>query len=330
MHVHHQNSLDELPEQFMSRLQRILPEAVLPSVLQSFTRPSAVGFRVNTRKAEVDAVRDALEEEGLEPRPVAWWDHAFWLSPEERDRLLATDLYRREMIYVQNLSSMLPPLVLAPQPGERVLDLTAAPGSKTLQMACLMGGEGELAAVEVVRTRFFKLKDNLKRQGASEVRTYLQNGERVWRYRPEYFDRVLLDAPCSSEGRFHASRPESYQYWSTRKIREMSRKQRRLLYSGIQSLRPDGHLVYSTCAFAPEENEAAIANALQQFDGAIEVEPINLNVENRIAPLPSWEGASFPEAVRHSMRIVPNETMEGFFVCRLRKVRSTLDKRGYG
>lgn len=315
-----------LPAAFLDRLRKIVPDTQYDGVLRSFTRPPAVGFRVNTLRSTNPEVLASLREAGLEPRAVAWWEDAYWLPHEFRERLLASDAYRNERIYVQNLSSMIPPLVLAPGPGERVLDLAAAPGSKTLQMACMMNDEGEIAAVELVRSRFFKLQHNLRRQGATHVRTYLQNGERVWRYRREYFDRVLLDAPCSSEGRFQAADPHSYRFWSPRKIREMVRKQRRLLFSAVHALAPGGRLVYSTCAFAPEENEGAIAHALSTFGDTLSVEPIALSLENRAEPVLSWDGTKYPDAVRHALRILPNEAMEGFFVCSLRKRRSTAEE----
>ena len=316
-----------LPEGFIGRLAAIVPAERFEQVMQSFTRRRAVGFRVNTLLATPEDALKSLRHQGLHPAAVAWKRDAFWLPAESREALLRSEAYERQQLYVQNLSSMVPPVVLSAQPGERVLDLTAAPGSKTLQIAGDMKREGELAAVEAVKARFFKMKDNLRRQGADTVRTYLQNGERVWRYRPEYFDRVLLDAPCSTEGRFSLSEPKTIVYWSPGKIREMARKQRRLIFSAVHTLRPGGRLVYSTCAFAPEENEAVIEHALEVFGDAIELEPIHLPIESVQPPLAAWNGHSFPGAVRHALRILPDDKMEGFFVCALKKTRSTCSIR---
>jgi 16S rRNA C967 or C1407 C5-methylase (RsmB/RsmF family) len=177
--------------------------------------------------------------------------------------------------------------------------------------------------VELVRSRFFKLRNNLQAQGATAVRTFLQNGERVWRYRPEHFDRVLLDAPCSSEGRFTTEDPQTYAYWSHRKIAEMARKQRRLLFSGIQALRPGGILVYSTCTFAPEENEAVLDWMLARFGEALAVEPTVLELDNMVSPLPEWNGRVFLPGVAHGRRILPTTSMQSFFIARIRKDRST-------
>ncbi|MGI9173850.1 MAG: RsmB/NOP family class I SAM-dependent RNA methyltransferase [Rhodothermales bacterium] len=312
-----------LPEAFVERLEAIVPAERFEGVVAAFRRPAATGFRVNTLKATRSDVRASLEREGVGFHDVSWKPDAFWVEAEERAALLASAAYQAQAIYVQNLASMVPPLALAPKPGERVLDLAAAPGSKTLQMACMMEDEGEIAAVEVVKGRFFKLRANLEAQGATAVRTFLQDGTKVWRYRPEHFDRVLLDAPCSSEGRFHLSDPQTYAYWSPRKIKEMARKQRRLLYSAVQCLKPGGTLVYSTCSFAPEENEAILDKTLRRFDGALHLEPLSLELENMQPPLESWQGRPFKSALRHARRLLPTETMEGFFVAKLRKTAST-------
>ena len=187
-----------------------------------------------------------------------------------------------------------------------------------------MGNQGSIWAVESVRGRFFRLRDNLARHGAANVQTHLADGTRFWRRHPERFDRVLLDAPCSSEGRFRADEPKTYAYWSEKKIAESSRKQRRLCYAAVQCLKPGGVLVYSTCTFAPEENEAVINRVLRQFAGALTVEDIALPFDNVAAGLSQWRGKkAFDDQVQRAKRILPLRGMEGFFVCRLRKTGST-------
>jgi 16S rRNA (cytosine1407-C5)-methyltransferase len=215
---------------------------------------------------------------------------------------------------------MVPPLVLDPAPGELVLDLTAAPGSKTTQMACLMGGTGRIVANDNNRVRYFKLKANVERQGAANVEVLCRYGESLGRLYPERFDRVLVDAPCSAEGRFCLDKPASYRYWRPGKIREMMRKQRRLLASGLEALRSGGVLVYATCTFAPEENEGIVHWALQEFSGAVAVEPVSVALPNRIAGLTGWDGMTFEAALRRTVRLLPTATMEAFYIARLRKL----------
>lgn len=308
-----------LPHDFVARLRQLVPPHWLSTVEAAFKEPRVTAFRVNTLKADREAVQAALAAEGLHPQPVAWYADAYWVPPDMRAALLASTPYRMQWIYVQDLASMLPPLVLAPKPGARVLDLCAAPGSKTLQLACLMQGQGEIVATEIVRARFYQLRANVQAQGAPNVRLFRQDGTRVGRYRPEHFDYVLVDAPCSSEGRFHLSHPKTFAYWSPRKIQEMARKQYRLLVSAVQSLRPGGVLVYATCTMAPEENEAVLDRLLHTFKEALTVEPITLPLSNQLPGLESWEGRCFHAELRHARRILPTTQMEGFFLCRLRK-----------
>ena len=217
---------------------------------------------------------------------------------------------------------MLPPLVLEPQPGETILDLTAAPGSKTTQMACLMKGEGRIVANDNNRIRFFKLKANVELQGAANVELSLRPGELFGRDFPESFDRILLDAPCSAEGRFNVREPASYKYWKLAKIKEMARKQKNLIISALRSLKAGGALVYSTCTFAPEENEAVLDWVIKKFSDrgkSLGIEKIILPLTNQIAGFVKWEGESFHPAVRDALRILPAPLVEGFFLARIRK-----------
>jgi 16S rRNA (cytosine1407-C5)-methyltransferase len=148
------------------------------------------------------------------------------------------------------------------------------------------------------------------------------DGAQVWRKTGERFDRVLLDAPCSSEAQFRAAEPETFRFWGLKKIAAMQRKQLTLLYSAVRSLRPGGVLVYSTCSFAPEENEAVVSRLLAKVPGALAVEPIDLPL-TRVQPgLREWRGARFHADLGQALRILPDDLMEGFFVCKLRKLGS--------
>ena len=314
-----------LPEAFLERLKTLIPSHRWDAVVNTFTTPAPTTFRVNTLKAAPEAVRAELAEAGFLLGGVSWWSAAFLLQRGTLRELQETRVYREGAIYVQGLSSMLPPLVLAPEPEETVLDLTAAPGSKTTQMACLMQGRGRLLANDSDRVRFYKLRANVQHQGAVNVEPHLGYGETLGRRQPEAFDRVLVDAPCSVEGRFQAREPKSYRFWSLRKVHEMAHKQRRLLVAGLAALRPGGTLVYSTCTFAPEENEAVVDWAMGQAPGAA-VEPFTLALPNQMAGLTAWAGRPFHASLQHARRILPTDQMEGFFIAKLRKTA----RRGAG
>ena len=314
--------VQRLPQLFLERLRRIIPPQKWDGIANTFVEPKPTTFRVNALKASRERVREKLEHQGFRLEKVSWYPEAFILREGRLRELQETEAYRRGEIYVQSLSSMVPPIVLDPQPGETLLDLTAAPGSKTTQIACLMKGEGKIVANDNNRIRFFKLKANVELQGVRNVELVMRHGESFGREFPETFDRVLLDAPCSAEGRFLVHDPASYKYWKLAKVKEMARKQKGLILSACRALRPGGILVYSTCTFAPEENEGSLDWVLQKSDGQLTLDKINLPFPNTASGLSGWGGHSFHPSVRQSVRILPTDVMEGFFIARLRKKNS--------
>lgn len=219
-------------------------------------------------------------------------------------------------IYIQNPSSYFAVKTLAPRQGEEVLDLAAAPGSKTVAMAALMKNTGRIAAVEPIRARFHRLRANLLRCGVTNVQLYQRDGRGVGRAVGERFDRVLLDAPCSSEARMRWSDPASYQHWTTRKVKEAARKQKALLRSAYLALKPGGVMVYSTCSFAPEENEMVVLHLLNKTNAALL--QIEDRPDNSIAGVEQWRSKGSSELAK-CLRIVPDRAWDGFFIARIQK-----------
>jgi 16S rRNA (cytosine1407-C5)-methyltransferase len=280
--------------------------------------------RVNTARTCAENIMQTLRDLSIPYQQVSWKPDALMIAPAYRDAVLASEPYQQGLLYSQNLSSQLAPLLLAPRPGEEVLDMCAAPGGKTAQLACLMQETGRIAAVEKIKARFYKLKNVLRAQQHHCVHTYLADSTALWRKTPERFDRILLDAPCSSESRFYLPDPETYRYWKPRKIKEAARKQKKLLYSAVHCLKPGGTLVYSTCSFAPEENEGVIDQILKQFPQHLEIVPIQAPVSNTQPGLTQWQNKKFNDSLMGSVRILPDETMDGFFICKLTKTATTL------
>ncbi|MEW5720950.1 MAG: RsmB/NOP family class I SAM-dependent RNA methyltransferase [Chloroflexota bacterium] len=307
-----------LPPLFLARLPRLVPAEQLAAVTRAFARRPTT-FRVNTLKTTRAAARSQLSALGFQLDDVPWYADAFVLRNKSKRELLETPLYANGEIYVQSLSSMLPPLILDPQPGDHICDLTAAPGSKTTQIAALMNNTGEIVANDRSKIRLSKLVANLKLQGVTNVRTRLSSGEDLWKRFPEYFDKVLVDAPCSLEGRFEAGNPKSFGDWSLRKVEFLSAIQCHLLRSAVTLTKPGGVIVYSTCTLSPEENERVIDWILNKEPGVVQVEPIHLAIENLQPGIPHWEREEFSPQVRATIRILPSEMLEGFFVAKLRK-----------
>ena len=266
-----------------------------------------------------------MSQNGFKVQKISWCPGAFVLLNKSKRELTDLPLYSEGKVYIQSLASMVPPLVLDSQPGEAVLDLTAAPGSKTSQIAAQMQRKGELVANDKNKVRFFKLKHNMELLGvADEVPEWqfklrMEHGAQLSREYENYFDKILLDAPCSAEARFDTTDPKSFGYWSERKIKEMAYTQRILLRAAWHMLKPGGVLVYSTCTFAPEENEVQLQKFIERSPDA-ELTSIALPELQAASIANSFKNIAISESIRkNAFRILPNSQIEGFFVAKMRK-----------
>jgi len=317
-----QESPTELPEKFLERLQEIVPPDRLEGVVESFLASKAATFRVNTLRAADEDVLAELTAINTEAQPVEGLAHVFRTEAACRRALVRCKAFSEGRLYVQNVSSLLAAPALNVEPGMAVLDLAAAPGGKTLHLACLMDNTGTLSAVESARGRFFRLRNNLRMHGVTCCRSFLKDGRKVGRVCRAQFDRVLLDAPCSGEAQLGGTGNAGSPNWSERKIRQCAGKQRALLTSAVEACRPGGLVLYCTCSMAPEENEAVIADALKRFAGELEVEPVPIppaSVGAATPALSSWRGRSWPAELAAAVRILPDNWFDAFFLCRLRK-----------
>ena len=310
-----------LPPEFLERLSAIVPPEQLPAVLASFSVAKPTLLRVNTLKTTAPALLENLLAQGIGLTPAPGLADAWQLQDEGTRRALTeTSAFHDGWFYIQSPSSQLAAPLLAPKPGETVLDLAAAPGGKTTHIAALMQNEGRLSAVEAVRDRFFRLRANLEQQGVSIAKTYLMDGREVGRKCPAMFDRILLDAPCSSEARFDANDPGSWSHWSLKKVKECARKQQGLITAALHALKPGGVLLYCTCSFSPEENEQSVQHALKRFRDEIEILPLAIPESvPHMAGLSAWQGQSFHLALSRAVRVLPDARWDGFFLCLLHK-----------
>jgi NOL1/NOP2/sun family putative RNA methylase len=297
-----------LPAEFIDGLYRQFSQSVAERILKGMGERRSTTFRANTLRAGSAEIIRFLHDRHIKYRRPPWFAEAFVLTELHEHDVEKWDLYREGRIYVQGLSSMVPALALAPRSDECVLDLAAAPGSKTTQMAAMMENRGTILANELNAIRAERLAFNVRLQGCSIVEVHRGWGEKLGAGMPEVFDRVLIDAPCSGEGRFTAGEPGTWRSWSRRAVTDCARLQRRLLASGIRALKPGGTLVYATCTLNEEENEAIIGGALASFPVSVETVPIH--VPGALAGLHGLDKA---------VRLLPDHDHEGFFVCRMRK-----------
>ncbi|MFI4861130.1 MAG: RsmB/NOP family class I SAM-dependent RNA methyltransferase [Phycisphaerales bacterium JB063] len=314
------NTASCLPEAFVDRLRATLPAARVGAALASFDAEKPTSFRVNTLKAQPSEVAALLREAGLTPSPVPGIDSAFTVPPEQRSALTQSALVSDGRVYIQGVASMLAPLALDAQPGESVLDLCAAPGGKTLMLAAMMRNAGVLNAVEPGKTRFFKLRANLERGGATMVKTYHTDGRSVGRKTPGRFDRVLVDAPCAGEAMFTTRDPASYADWSEKKVRRCARVQKALLRAALAAVRPGGVVLYCTCSMSVAENEGVVAHTLAKLGDAVAAETLPGLPAQTMPALTAWRGKSLPEAVGRGVRVLPTAEHDAFFLMLLRRV----------
>jgi NOL1/NOP2/sun family putative RNA methylase len=268
----------------------------------------------------------------LKPEPLPWFELGFSLEREgtvpdcgapsagdcPRPALGKRIEHFIGLIYVQEAASMAPPLVLKPEPGERVLDMAAAPGSKTTQMAAMMGNTGIIIANDPSPTRVRGLIGNVDRAGCLNVAVCRMDGLGLGRSLAGACDKVLVDAPCSSEGTIRKS-AQALDRWSVAAVRRFPSIQKRLIAAGYHALRPGGFMVYSTCTVAPEENEAVVAHLLSRHPEA-EVCDADLPGMKMRPALVEWEREQFPKVVSRCRRILPQDNdTEPFFVARIRR-----------
>lgn len=305
--------------EYGSRLREIVGDDQFDGVLASFSATKLTAFRVNTIKSSSAEIVEAVEALGVTVSQVPWCEEAFTVSAADRSTLTHSELAESGQIYVQGLSSIFATTVLSPEPDQWNIDLASAPGGKASHMAAMMNNRGKLSVVEPIKPRMYRLADNLKRLGVTNARTYLMDGRKVGRKVPDRFDCVMLDAPCSSDSRIRADKPDSWKFWSERKVREQARKQKGLIVSAFQSLKPGGTMLYCTCSFSPEENEAVVSNLMKKTDGEAKPLPIEMPFENWQAGMGAFRGTEFHEAAALSRRILPNDEFDAFFLAKFQK-----------
>ena len=300
------------------RLLRELPDMDEELYIESMTRPLPETFRVNTLKLPEETIIGFLAERGWEVERLPWARHGYRVVRCEREDPGATLPHLLGLIYIQGPMSMVPVEALDPRPGEKVLDLCAAPGSKSTQIAQLMENKGVLVANDASSERIKPLISNLQRWGAMNCVVTLKDGRYFGKRMRETFDRVLCDVPCSSLGIVMKDWAAARDYSSgmTERVRAL---QLSLLLSAYDASVPGGRIVYSTCTIHPLENEWVVTELLRRRDDArvLRFEPEGVRTRR---PLEEWRGIRFDPEVTKCFKCYPyDNAAEGFFVALIRK-----------
>ena len=296
----------KLPKEFVESLYENYTPLSVDKILSGMSGNRSTTLRVNTLKYSIQDLMKELKSSNIKFERVPWFRDALIIKNKKEKDIQNLEIYNKGYIYLQSLPSMIPPLVLEPKEGEKVLDMTAAPGSKTTEMAMLMNNKGKILANELDKLRCERLKYNVDMQGT-------ERGEKLGNLYPNNFDKVLLDAPCSGEGRFLANDVKTYRNWSKKSVIQLAKLQKKLFKSAYDALKPGGVMVYSTCTLNKEENEDVLEWAIDNLN--LKIIDIKIEIKEGISAFTEGRDISIGKAIR----ILPSKDMEGFFVAKLKK-----------
>lgn len=312
----------ELKSLFKERMELLLGNE-FEKYLDSLKIPSQNSIRVNTLKISVKDLKKRLEKKGWKiKQPFQSNPEIFIiesdLAPGELGRSLEHLL---GYYYVQEISSMLPVIALNPHSNERILDLCASPGSKTTQLAAYMNNKGLIVANEINLGRLRILSSNLGRCGVTNTLVTMKNGvylcENFYKNKI-FFDKILVDAPCSGEGTLRNT-PKTSLMWNINTVKKLSKIQKHLVESALKILKPTGILIYSTCTHSPEENEEVVNYLLEKYP--IKLEKISLPKELKFGEgITHWKDKLYKDELKQSCRIYPHiSNTDGFFIAKIIK-----------
>lgn len=294
-----------IPDFFKNKLEMQYGSELTTKILTGYQDSRIVSLRINTIKTTKEEIINILNENNITYEEISWYDNALVITNKTEEDLRNLDIYKDGKIYLQSLSSQLPPLFLNPQDNELILDMTAAPGGKTTEIAALSNNKAMITAIEKNKIRSERLQYNIDKQGAKKV-TVLNTDARSLN---EYFmfDKILLDAPCSGSGTFTNNNFENF----TEDLVNRSIKfQTSLLAEAIKHLKVGGEIIYSTCSILKEENESIIQEILKNHTN-LELIPLDLSNYEDIPKLPT--------TIKGTLCVLPTKYYEGFFVAKIKR-----------
>lgn len=291
----------QIAQFFKEMLLKQYGEEIANKIIDGYSKQKYVTLRVNTIKSTVKKIENELMKVGIEYQEVDWYEEALIIKNVREDEIKKLEIYEKGEIYLQSLSSMIPPIILEPKVGENILDMAAAPGGKTTQIAAMTNNKAFITAVEKNKIRVERLKYNLQKQGVGCVNVMIEDARKLSDFFS--FDKILLDAPCSGSG--------TMSIFDKNFVKELidrsSKIQEELLRKALRILKPNKEMVYSTCSILAQENENILKKVLTKANAEI----VPIETKSNIPLLPtSMEGV---------MCVCPTELYEGFFVAKIRK-----------
>lgn len=297
---------ENLPVFLRERLLKEYKKDIVEKIILGYMQRRKVTLRINTIKMKEDELENFLINSKINYSKVSFYSSAYILENIREEEIRNWEFYKEGKIYLQSLSSMLPPLVLEPKAKENILDMAAAPGGKTTQISALSENTALITACEKNKIRYERLEYNVNKQGAKGINLMRIDARILSDFFS--FDKILLDAPCSGSGILNLENENIEKNFTEELIERSVKLQETLLKKAIKILKVGGELIYSTCSILKEENEDLLERVLNKN---LELIPIANNIFENVPKLPvKLEG---------TLCVMPNELYEGFFVAKIRK-----------
>ena len=297
-----------IPEFLIEMLRKQYGEELSKKIIEGYQEERKVTLRVNTIKTNSSEIEKVLEENNIKYKKISWYSEGHIIENVRENEIKNLDIYKNGEIYLQSLSSMLPPIILEPKENTDILDMTAAPGGKTTEIATLVVNKARITAIEMNKIRAQKLKYNIEKQGVTCVYIMEQDARKLNDFFS--FDNVLLDAPCSGSGTININDTNLEKTFTEQLIKKSIKSQNELLKKAIKVLKKGSKMVYSTCSILQEENENIIENVLKEN----KVEIVDIDFKG-IEDLPK-----LPTRIKGTLCVAPTKEYEGFFVAKLKKL----------
>ena len=301
-----ENNSSNIPEFLTLMLKKQYGEDITKNIINGYGVDRKTTLRVNNLKSNINEIKDRLLKEKIQYNEISWSKDAIVIN--ENDQISKLDIYEDGKVYLQSLSSMLPPIILNPKEKENILDMAAAPGSKTTQIASITNNNSYITACEINNIRAKRLKYNIEKQGVNCAFVMVKDARKLDDFFS--FDKILLDAPCSGSGTISLKNENLQKVFTEKLIHKSAEVQLALLKKAIKLLKPGGEMVYSTCSVLSIENEEIVEKALKGTKAKI----VPIENDELVKELPL-----LPVKIEGTLCVAPNELYEGFFIAKIRK-----------
>lgn len=299
---------NNIPEFLYNMLIYQYGENISNKIIKGYSQKRPVTLRANTLKTNISYIKNFFDNLGFKYKEVSWYTDALIMENISIDQIKNLEIYKSGEIYLQSLSSMIPPIILSPQENENILDMASAPGGKATQMLALSSNKAFITACEKNKIRAERLKYNINLQSANRINVMVKDSRTLDDFLS--FDKILLDAPCSGSGTININDNKLEKYFTEDLVNRSTKIQFNLLKKAITLLKPGHEMIYSTCSILAKENEEILQHFIKS--NKVEIIHIDLNQFSDVDIL--------PVNINGTLCICPSDLYEGFFVAKLKKI----------